>query len=227
MKRSRRDYLRLSVAAASLVGAGCTATNTADTASPKAVETDHPLETPRPTESATPTPSKTLTGSGEAGPAPSCGEYDPIDPGWVVADRGPLGGFDLTLDSRELAIGDTLTATLTNVTDEKQSTGNKKKYDIQYRAAEGWHSIFGTEGMAAWTDEGVGHSPGEGFTWTLTITQEGLSEAVDHGPDYYVCTPLDPGAYRFVFWGITTERERRENFETDYALGVPFSLSDN
>lgn len=225
MRQSRRDVLRLSLAAASIVGAGCTSSNTTGTPPPTASETDSPRETPTPTESPPPAPGETPIGSGQAGPAPSCGDYDPIDPGWVVAGRGPLGGFDLTLNRRELDIGDTLTPTLTNVTDREQSTGNRKKYDIQYRGADGWHSIFGTDGIVPWTDEGVGHQPGTGFTWELTFTQDGLTEAVDHGPAYYVCSPLEPGTYRFVFWGITTDRERREDFETDYALGVPFTVS--
>lgn len=223
MRQSRRAVLRLSLVAASIVGAGCTSSNTTGTPPPTATETERPRETP--TESATPTPVETPIGSGQAGPAPSCGDYEPIDPGWVVAGRGPLGGFDLTLNRRELVRGDTLTPSLTNVTDAEQSTGNRKKYDIQFRGAEGWHSIFGTDGIAPWTDEAVGHQPGEGFTWELTVTQDGLTEAVDHGPAYYVCSPLEPGTYRFVFWGITTERERREDFETDYALGVPFTVS--
>jgi hypothetical protein len=118
-------------------------------------------------------------------------------------------------------------ATLRDVAEEELRTGNKKKYDIQYRGEEGWHSIFGTDGIAPWTDEAVPHQPGEGFRWELTFTQDGLSEAVDHGPAYFVCNPLEPGTYRFVYWGVTPERERQEDFETDYALGVPFTVSGN
>lgn len=123
-------------------------------------------------ETDTPTMSNTPSENGHTAPAPSChDEYIPLDPSWAVEGPGPLGGFDLTLERHQITHGDTLTATLKNVANEESETGNKKKYDIQYHAESGWHSIFGTEDeIQIFSDEAILHQPGEGFTWQLTFT---------------------------------------------------------
>lgn len=162
-----------------------------------------------------------------ANPAPTCTEgYESLEPWWVVEGPGPLAGFKLRVDREEYAKGDELTAELRNVTESEQGAGNKHKYDIQYRATDGWHTIFGTPANEsfAWTDEGYLIQPGDGWTWRFTLTQAGLSEGEDSGQSYHACQPVKPGTYRFVFWGVTTEQEREEGFETDYALGVPFKV---
>lgn len=182
------------------------------------------------TRTTTPAQQSTATATpidGRAGPAKSCtGEYASFHPGWVVEGPGPLGGFDLTLNQHTLTRGATLTASLRNVTDEPQTTGNKQKYDVQYKTSKGWRTIFGLKDNYIWTDEGVGHKPGHGFTWRFPIAEDGLSTLTDRG-NYGVCTPLAPGTYRFVYWGITTEQEAQEDYETDYALGVPFTVTDD
>ena len=167
------------------------------------------------------------TEDGSAGPAPSCPDgSEPFDPWWVVLGSGPLAGFELRLDRSTYARSETLEAVLRNVTDGQQSTGNAAKYDVQRRGEDGWHTVFGgpEDRPLAWTDEGVVHPPGGGFTWRFPLTDAGLSRGVDEGPAYRVCDPLRPGDYRFVYWGLTSEREREEGFETDYALGVSFGV---
>lgn len=207
--RSRREILALAAGGLSAATAGCFGRGTGSDST-----------TTSSTTSATdPTPSG-------ASPAPSCrGRYTSFDPGWVVEGPGPLGGFELSLASDSIARGDTLTAELTNVSDDQQPTGNRKKYDVQYRGEDGWHTIFGTRNEhPAWTDEGIGHSSGHGFSWEFTFTRDGLSNAVAQTPTYYVCAPIEAGTYRFVYWGITPPKEEAENFETDYALGVEFTV---
>lgn len=180
------------------------------------------MGTPTETDSIEPTPS----GPGSAGPAVDCGGgATSFDPWWVVQGSGPLGGFELTLDRQQLATGETLVARVRNATDSEQMTGNEMKYDVQYRGDDGWRTVFGIEGgEAPFTDEGVVHDPGSGFTYELQFSAEGLSGAVDHSPTYRVCGSLSPGTYRFVYWGVTTEKERREDFETEYALGRTFTV---
>lgn len=228
---TRREILRATVAGSATAVAGCLSETPSES-----VATSSPADTPSPspaatTESAsrTATSSGTSVPDGEASPARSCRDgYHSIDPWWIVEGSGPLGGFDLTLDEDEISRDDILRARLTNVTDEERSTGTKQKFDIQYRAENGWHTIFGTVSEhAGYIDLAVLHEPGAGFEWELRFTRDGLSGTVDgHGElNHYACAPIESGTYRFVYWGITTERERRNDYETDYALGVPFTVS--
>ena len=68
------------------------------------------------------------------------------------------------------------------------------------------------------------HDPGEGFRWELTFTQDGASDAVRHSPTYHVCAPLRSGEYRFVYWGVTSEKEVENNYETNYGVAARFSV---
>lgn len=72
------------------------------------------------------------------------------------------------------------------------------------------------------------------FDWRWALAAVGLHVigspallAVDYGSAYYVYSTIDPGTYSFVFWGGTTKRERREKYDADYALGVPFTSTGN
>lgn len=209
---SRRRVLRRTSIGFTVVTTGC-ATNDA---SPRELHS-----------STSPQSTSTPVQNGSAGPAPSCPDgYSSINPTWVVEGPGPLTGFDLLLDSREIELGDTLTCELRNVAGEENSSGNKKKYDIQYQTGSGWHTIFGTDKPMARTDEGILHSPGSGFTWKFSFTEEGLSNIVEND-GYYACGPIESGTYRFVYVGITTAREAKSDYEPDYALGVPFSVTEN
>jgi len=118
------------------------------------------------------------------------------------------------------------TAKLTNVSDEDNQTGNRRNYDIQYRGENGWRTTIGTESGAMWTDIGIEHPPGGGFTWEFTVSQDGFSDATDHPPTYHVCAPVEAGTYRSVYWGITTPKEAAADFETDHALGVEFTVTE-
>jgi hypothetical protein len=61
--------------------------------------------------------------------------------------------------------------------------------------------VYYTISQAGYTDLGLYVSPGGGFQW-LTVTSEGLERQNDHNPTYYVCSPLEPGEYRFAFFGL-------------------------
>lgn len=211
---SRRKLLSLTAIGFSTALAGCNQSP----ASPDTTATDT-------TTTAQQTPATPQNRDGRAGPAPSCtGEYTSFTPHWVVEGSGPLAGFDLTTDQHTIALGDTLTVSLRNVTGKTQTTGNRRKYDVQYRDSNGWRTIFGVEHNAAWTDIGVVHEPNHGFTWQFPFSRDGLSSLAGH---YGVCAPITPGTYRFVYWGITTEQEEKEDYETDYAIGTSFTVTED
>lgn len=212
---SRRRVLGAVSAAGSVGLAGC----------PSGVPTGSP-------PSGTPTRSAPSTDVGEAddgpaAPAPSCPDgVESVDPRWVVAGPGPLDGFELRLDRDVYARGAELTVRLRNVAEGERTSGVAAKYDLQYRAADGWHTILGTDadGAVVIPDLGILHEPGEGFTWRFPLTRAGVSRETDRGPTYHACQPVRAGTYRFVYWGIVTEREREEDFATEYALGVAFDV---
>ncbi|WP_257300560.1 hypothetical protein [Haloarchaeobius sp. FL176] len=158
--------------------------------------------------------------------AESCRDgYQSIDPYWIVECYGRLAGFVLEIENGSISVGDTLVARLQNVSGETNSSGNKGKFDIQYRDLNQWRTIFGREEVfAGWSDEGVRHDPGAGFQWELTFTQEGASDAVRHSPTYHICAPLTNGEYRFVYWGVTSEKEVENNYETNYGVAARFSV---
>lgn len=56
------------------------------------------------------------------------------------------------------------------------------------------------------------------------MTKDGLSETGKARPDYFVCTPLRSGTYRFIYWGVVPEKQREE--DTDYALGTQFTVTE-
>lgn len=163
-----------------------------------------------------------------AAPASSCPDgYKPLDPFYVVESSRPMDGFDLALNKETYSVGETLVAELVNVTNEVRSTGVKSKFDIQKQAEDGYHSIFGIpeDEDPIWPLVGIRHPPGEGFTWRLTLSLEGLSEGqIESAPSLQACQPIEPSKYRFVFWGITTPRERSDGLEGGF--GVPFTVRD-
>lgn len=154
-----------------------------------------------------------------------CKRAEPFDPDLVV-EPSPLDGFSLTVTRSTIALGDDLLVTLRNETEEERITGNRRKIDLQYRTSTGWQSVFHRLPHTGWTDEGISHGPGDGFEWSFTMSVDGLESIV---PDsrYLICSPLETGRYRFVFWGLTTAAERESNFETEYAIGAEFSVTDS
>lgn len=164
---------------------------------------------------------------GEASPAPSCRDpYSPITPFYVAEDGASLAGFDLSISESEVAYSSTFSVQLTNSTPTEQSTGIKKKYDIQFNSEDGWHSVLGTKGDQFYTSPALIHQPGEGFTWEITLTEDGFLDFAEESQPFHACSPLQAGEYRFVYWGLTSEKERNEDFETDYGVAVPFIVRE-
>jgi len=192
----RREHIISTISGLALTLSGCVSFNTSDNNTP-------------------------LNNSFEQkGASPSSGElcegYSPLSPDWP-AHTGPINGFDITVEQRNISIGDYLKVSLKNVSSSDNLTGNKKKYDIQYQNDGRWQSIIATEENAVHSDDGVSHPPGEGFQWELRFTKDGLSNSTGHPPTYYICGQIRPGNYRFIYWGIP---------DTEYGIGVPFTVNE-
>lgn len=226
-RATRREILRRGTVGVGLALTGCTSLSSRQSGNTPTPVPPESANTPSrsPTSTETMEPSPTPFDDGQASPAPTCRDgYRPLNPGWVVKGPGPLGGFKLTLNRDVFERGDTLVSQLVNVGDDEETTGNKKKYDIQYRTERGWQSIFGQKEHQYHTDDARNHQAGAGFRWRLRLTQDGLSDAFDPQPTYYACAPLVSGTYRFVYWGITSQHEVETDYKTDFALGVPFEI---
>lgn len=167
----------------------------------------------------------TTDGTTTAVSSPSCGPGNERVDTFETPDvaYGELKGLTLTAHPESVQRGDELTVTLTNETDEEQVTGNRSKYMIHRSNGGEWRSIFGkAEGdTIGYTDEGIGHRPGEGFTWKLTVTQDGLAHTIKNGGGrLIVCDPISPGTYRFLFhgWGRYEDGELRAYLATRFTV---------
>lgn len=143
----------------------------------------------------------------------------------VVYDT--LAGFTLRITEDTVTKGEPIHVTLENATDSDQASGVKDKYDIQRQAGDNWHSIFWGDDANSqhegWHDVGITHPPGEGFTWELPVTRNGLGREIDEGVGYLaVCNPLSPGMYRFVFWGLNSDQQQQNE---DVGLGARFRVT--
>lgn len=112
-----------------------------------------------------------------------------------------VSGLELTASKDSVAIGDEITFSLRNVSDETAEIGTIYKYNIWRLGNDRWMPVFQTP-YKAWYDIGLLLAPGAGYDWPFTFDREGLER--EHEPpkvSYLVCAPLEPGTYRFVFWG--------------------------
>ncbi|WP_290814915.1 hypothetical protein [Halovivax sp.] len=100
--------------------------------------------------------------------------------------------------------GDEVRIALRNVSDDRQSTGNRHKYNLEILTEDGWEDVRGADPDAriGYTDEGLLHPPGRGFEWTFELSEEGLVEGHAHEDAVRVCPDLHPGRYRFRFWSV-------------------------
>jgi len=84
----------------------------------------------------------------------------------------------LRIDDLSYRHGDTLNVSLTNVAEQPVETGNSATYNIQVRTESGWEDVRGTDGDGfGSTDESVAHGPGEGFDWSIELSEAGIIEA--------------------------------------------------
>ncbi|SEH42259.1 hypothetical protein SAMN05192561_101879 [Halopenitus malekzadehii] len=132
------------------------------------------------------------------------GDASGPDPAVALRARGPEGSDD----SLRFERGETVAIDLVNVAGRTLSTGNRHKYALEVRTTDGWTDVRGARGDPArfeYTDEAIGHPPGEGFEWSFDLTEEGLLEGHPLADRLTVCPDLQPGRYRFVYWGVPTD----------------------
>lgn len=184
---NRRRFLAALAVGATGVGAGCTGTP------------GNPASTP----TRTPTPSRTPTPTDTPVSTPAECENLQLHP--VALDEytfsGYSDGLELTASRPTVPFGDEITIRLRNTSNQTQLTGNHQLYALQKATADGWEHVLSVPPNFAWTEEAIEHEPSEGFTWTFPFSMAGLSR-----DSYTVCSPLDPGTYRFVYWGLMTQR---------------------
>ncbi|WP_135823470.1 hypothetical protein [Halorussus ruber] len=134
-------------------------------------------------------------------PAPTCGdEWERVNAATSgEVSQGTAGGFEVTADPTTLSPGDCVTFRLTNTGDESRVTGTKQKYGIHRKTADGWRSVLFTN-RRGYNSLGIRHEPSEGFVWKRRFSQAGLSRDSEYR-GIRACEPLEPGTYRFVYWG--------------------------
>lgn len=187
---------RVLAAAALGIGAGCTTL------------TEREAKTRTPTDTHTTAQTQTRA---------DCQETTPMSVPVTVVDSET---FDLSVAVSSVSYGGQVTVTLENTGSEAASTGNRGKFDIQTAVDDSWASVVERPDGGYWTDEAITHAPGEGFEWRLTLGP-GIALDEETRPSYVACEPLDPGVYRFVYWGLIGETgsDRERAVATQFRLG--------
>ena len=112
---------------------------------------------------------------------------------------GSNDGFKLDVDQGTATIGDTITFRLESTTSDHVQTGNRRRYTIQKQSGDQWDHIFSVKGQLVIDPDRVRHAPGEGFEWSFEMTPVGLSSEYS---EYWVCSELTSGQYRFVYLAL-------------------------
>lgn len=178
--------------------------------------------TTRGTEATTP------TGRSETPTTPTDGcsqDLNRYEPNWEANGPEPRLGFELSLEKQIIEMGDTLVANVTNVTSETQNISDKGRFDIQYHGRDRWASIFDIKfDTPAYTLDLDTYDPGAGIEYRLPFTQSGLMNPIDRSPTLYRCSALEPGNYRFVYFGLIRENQQDG---PDPGIKIPFTVLAN
>lgn len=205
----RRRHLLATAAGALSLAAGCRSDpeSSPDTTTPSG--TTEPTETTVTATTSTETTTIAEPRMRELPTTPPDGTIDcdaspyPIRAGIAGPYPERAGGFELTASTNAVAIGDRITFTLTNVGDDTRVIGEKYKYNILRRGTDEWEPVFYTPEQAVYTDLGIRVRPGGGFRWPFVVDQDGLERKNgEANMPYHVCSPLEPGEYRFAFFGL-------------------------
>jgi hypothetical protein len=147
----------------------------------------------------------------------------------IAVERPPvtnqLDGLVLTTGANQVQVGGDISVSFINNSESDTVSGTRSKYDIQRRTNTEWESIFWTqdEDMIGYQDNLVSHSPGSGFSWEFTMAQNALSHEIQHGHGQRTCCEsLEPGSYRFVFFGKTTY----DAADPEVSLGAEFDVTE-
>lgn len=110
-------------------------------------------------------------------------------------------GFRLEASKETVTVDDEISFTLINDTDQPGAIGEMYKYNI-LRQGDGWEPVFYTPRQPAYTDLAIEVVPDGGYRWPFTVNQRGMERRNGHNAAYHVCSPIEPGVYRFVFFGL-------------------------
>jgi len=122
---------------------------------------------------------------------------------WGDDRRSGETALSMRVDQLSYDYGDTLNASLTNVADGPVETGNSARYNLQVRTEDGWQDVRVVDSTAGfeYTDEAASHAPGEGFEWSIELTEEGIIESSVQS-DAEVCPDLQSGRHRLAYFGL-------------------------
>ena len=113
------------------------------------------------------------------------------------------GGED---GSPKVGRGHEVRITMHNVSTDVQHTGSRHEWNLQVLTMDGWQDVRGHVGeeSLSYDDVALEQRPGEGFEWTLEMTEDGVLDGHVHEDKLEVCPDLQPGRYRFVYNGIVS-----------------------
>ena len=152
------------------------------------------------------------------GTPPACsGNETTPDVGSAGALPAGANGFELTANRSVVARGEPIGFELTNVGDDRRTTGTRHRYALQRRVGGNWRTVtlFRSD-RAGFNATALLHEPGEGLAWSFRASEGGFSTGT-----FVVCEPLPAGAYRFVFEGPPSLAVRFELVEGDAGTRTP------
>lgn len=123
-------------------------------------------------------------------------------PGYSASEVqwGNADGFSLRVNRVAFEYGETARITLRYTAIGTDVIGVKGKYNFEKYTQNGWQDVRGSNETQAYIDLGVGKMTGQGWTWNIELTENGIAEATS--ADVTVCPELSSGRYRFVYWGV-------------------------
>lgn len=132
----------------------------------------------------------------------SGGATDDHESGLELRVIDPSYAGDDPAEALTVERGDTVRIEMTNVSARVAYVGNHGKYNLEIFTEAGWTEVRGAdEERFGYTDEAIGHPPGDTHAWEFELTESGLVADENQPGDLRVCPDLQPGRYRFVFWG--------------------------
>ncbi|SEW27001.1 hypothetical protein SAMN04487945_2650 [Halobacterium jilantaiense] len=97
---------------------------------------------------------------------PDCGGLDPIRRPSGGPFPAEAAGLELTASTDTVAIGDDITFSLRNHTDEETLVGTLHKYNIERQDGDAWRPVFSSPDREYY-DIGVTLPPGGGYDWPV------------------------------------------------------------
>jgi hypothetical protein len=213
---NRRRVLVLAAGTAALT-AGCLS----DTESPSETTQQSSESRTEPPHQTTDPEIQTIAGN-PPDAAVDCSD-DTVEPVFVAGSETlpeRVAGIELTASTEAVTLGDDIGFSLRNVDDQTHLLGTPYKYEIHRRENDEWIPVYYTDHFE-WIDEGIEVAPDDGFDWAFTVAREGLQRENHQNSAYYVCSPIESGTYRFVYWGIVEADGGAE------ALAATFAVEDS